>query len=205
MSTELSDAVVRLKQLAYLCTASAGRGPQLARELTALAPEAVLDSATRVAGEIRRRRWSGAPRPDEPLSTAQHTALHEIARGHVVVAGSTDRSCVHHRTTRVLISTLRSLEALPLAQARGTYARVLRADHARRSLRLHAERLAQTAVDATLPHRAKATVQQADALPRFLDGLSGRFTPRPGSLPRTSLPPAPARDTSEEPSTRNAS
>ncbi|MEU8954989.1 hypothetical protein AB0C93_11860 [Streptomyces sp. NPDC048518] len=110
-SAELSDAVVRLKQLAYLCTASADHGPQLARELTALAPEAVLDSATRVAGEIRRRRWSNAPRPDEPLSAAQHTALHEIARGHVVVTGSADRSYVHHRTTRVLISTLRSLEA----------------------------------------------------------------------------------------------
>ncbi|AZM56304.1 hypothetical protein DMA15_30015 [Streptomyces sp. WAC 01529] len=110
-SAELSDAVVRLKQLAYLCTASAGHGPQLARELTALAPEAVLDSATRVAGEIRRRRWSNAPRSDEPLSAAQHTALHEIACGHVVVTGSADRSYVHHRTARVLISTLRSLEA----------------------------------------------------------------------------------------------
>ncbi|MFE0135990.1 hypothetical protein ACFWY6_31125 [Streptomyces sp. NPDC059037] len=113
-SAELSDAVVRLKQLAYLSTASAGHGPQLARELTALAPEAVLDSATRVAGEMRRRRLSNAPAPDESFSAAQHTALHEIARGHVVVTGSADRSYVHHRTARVLISTLRSLEAKDL-------------------------------------------------------------------------------------------
>ncbi|WP_282793126.1 DnaB-like helicase N-terminal domain-containing protein [Streptomyces sp. CC224B] len=78
------------------------------------------------------------------------------------------------------------------------YAWMIRADHARRSLRLHAERLAQTATDTTLPHRAQATVQQADALAQFLDDLSGRFAPHPGSLPRTALPPAPARDTAKE-------
>ncbi|WP_031046021.1 hypothetical protein [Streptomyces sp. NRRL F-5650] len=110
-SAELSDAVVRLKQLAYLSTASAGHGPQMARELTALAPEAVLDSATRVAGEIRRRHWSSAAPPDKSLSAAQHTALHEIVRGHVVVTGSAERQYVHHRTARVLISTVRSLES----------------------------------------------------------------------------------------------
>ncbi len=110
-SAELTDAVVRLKQLAYLSTASAGHGPQMARELTALAPEAVLDSATRVAREIRRRHWSSAAPPDKSLSAAQHTALHEIVRGHVVVTGSAERQYVHHRTARVLISTLRSLES----------------------------------------------------------------------------------------------
>ncbi|MEV5979674.1 hypothetical protein [Streptomyces sp. NPDC052114] len=113
-SAELSDALVRLKQLAYLSTASAGHGPQLARELTALAPEAVLDSATRVAGETRRRRWSNAPPPENSFSAAQRAALHEIARGHVVVTGSTERRYVHHRTVRVLISTLRSLESMAL-------------------------------------------------------------------------------------------
>lgn len=110
-SAELSDAVVRLKQLVYLSTAAAGHGPQLARELTAVAPEAVLDSATRVAGEIRRKRWSTTAGSDDSFSAAQHTALHEIARGHVVVTGTAERRYVHHRTARVLISTLRSLEA----------------------------------------------------------------------------------------------
>ncbi|GGU55076.1 hypothetical protein GCM10010211_19700 [Streptomyces albospinus] len=113
-SAELSDAVVRLKQLVYLSTASAGHGPRLARELTALAPEAVLDSATRVAGEIRRRRWSSTARSDASFSAAQQTALHEIARGHVVVTGTADRSYVHHRTARVLVGTLRSLESKDL-------------------------------------------------------------------------------------------
>ncbi|ALO96675.1 hypothetical protein SHL15_5611 [Streptomyces hygroscopicus subsp. limoneus] len=90
------------------------------------------------------------------------------------------------------------IQVCPWPKHAATYARMIRADHARRSLRIHAGRLAQTAVDTTLPHRAKATVQQADVLARFLDDLSGRFAPHPGSLPRTSLTPAPARDTSEE-------
>ncbi|MEV5979681.1 DnaB-like helicase N-terminal domain-containing protein [Streptomyces sp. NPDC052114] len=90
------------------------------------------------------------------------------------------------------------IQVCPWPKHAATYARMISADHARRSLRLHADRLAQTAVDTTLPHRAKATLQQADTLARFLDGLSGRFAPHPGSLPRTSLPAASARDTSEE-------
>ncbi len=90
------------------------------------------------------------------------------------------------------------IQICPWPSHAATYARMVRADHARRSLRIHAERLAQTAGDTTLPHRAKAIVQQADALARFLDDLSGRFASHPGSLPRTALPPAPARDTSEE-------
>ncbi|MEU2565189.1 DnaB-like helicase N-terminal domain-containing protein [Streptomyces longispororuber] len=90
------------------------------------------------------------------------------------------------------------IQVCPWPSHAATYARMVRADHARRSLRLHAERLAQTAADTTLPHRAQATVQQADTLAQFLDDLSGRFAPHPGSLPRTPLPPSPARDTSED-------
>ncbi|MFI1675978.1 DnaB-like helicase N-terminal domain-containing protein [Streptomyces sp. NPDC020607] len=90
------------------------------------------------------------------------------------------------------------IQVCPWPKHAATYARMIRADHARRSLRIHAERLAQTTVDTTLPHRAKATVQQADTVARFLDDLAGRFASHPGSLPRTPLPPAPARDTSEE-------
>ncbi|MFG3282128.1 DnaB-like helicase N-terminal domain-containing protein [Streptomyces sp. NPDC048111] len=90
------------------------------------------------------------------------------------------------------------IQVCPRPQHAATYARMVRADHARRSLRLHAGCLAQTATDSTLPHRAKATVQQADTLADLLDGLSGHFAAHAGSLPRTSLPPAPARDTSED-------
>ncbi|MFD3486631.1 DnaB-like helicase N-terminal domain-containing protein [Streptomyces sp. NPDC058665] len=62
---------------------------------------------------------------------------------------------------------------------------MIRADHARRTLRLHAERLAQTATDPAGPDPAAATLTQADALGRVLDGLAGQFAPHPGSLPRT--------------------
>ncbi|WP_172381145.1 DnaB-like helicase N-terminal domain-containing protein [Streptomyces sp. MNP-20] len=90
------------------------------------------------------------------------------------------------------------IQVCPRPQHAATYAKMIRADHARRCLRLHAGRLAQTAADTTLPHRATATLQQADVLSRFLDGLSGRFPPHPGSLPRTPLPAPPARDTGDE-------
>lgn len=72
------------------------------------------------------------------------------------------------------------------------YAGMIRADHARRTLRTHAERLARSAIDTALPHRVGATVTQADQLGDLLDQLSGRFAPHPGSLPRTPVPPEPA-------------
>ncbi|MFD9817505.1 hypothetical protein [Streptomyces violascens] len=137
-STELIDAVVRLKQLAYLSDAAArhltdtatvppalapvtdgeladvpaavpGR-ITLARELTALAPEAAVESATRIAREIRRRRPPTATTAVE-LTALQYSALQEIVRGHIAVAESLGRQYVHSRDTRVLVSTLRSLEA----------------------------------------------------------------------------------------------
>ncbi|KPI02842.1 hypothetical protein OK074_4992 [Actinobacteria bacterium OK074] len=117
-SPELSDALVRLGQLAYLSAASADHGPRPARALTALAPEAVVDCAAQVAAEIRRRRWNTSAPPDQRLTDAQCTALKEIARGHIVVTGSLGRQYVHSRQTRVLISTLRSLESHNLADRR---------------------------------------------------------------------------------------
>lgn len=111
---ELSDALVRLKQLAYMSTEAARHAPRLARELTALAPEAVIDSAARIAAETRRRNWSPCVTPEEQLTVTQCSALQEIARGHVVVTGSLDREYVHCREVRVLISTLRSLDSLGL-------------------------------------------------------------------------------------------
>ncbi|MEV0787453.1 hypothetical protein AB0I52_31760 [Streptomyces sp. NPDC050423] len=71
-------------------------------------------------------------------------------------------------------------------------------DHARRTLLMHAQRLAQTATDATLPNRAVATLAQADTLAQFMDTLAGQFAPHPGSLPRTVLPKQPTARSSEE-------
>ncbi|MGW7008213.1 DnaB-like helicase N-terminal domain-containing protein [Streptomyces sp. NPDC054933] len=90
------------------------------------------------------------------------------------------------------------IHVCPWPKHAAAYARMIRADHARRVLRMHAERLAQTAADVTLPNRAIATLHQADTLARFLDDLSSQFAPHPGSLPRTPLSPAPPRDTGEE-------
>ncbi|MGW2650796.1 DnaB-like helicase N-terminal domain-containing protein [Streptomyces sp. NPDC001393] len=90
------------------------------------------------------------------------------------------------------------IQVCPRPQHAPAYARMIRADHARRMLRMHAERLAWTATDATLPDPAAATLAQADVLGRLLEDLSGQFAPHPGSLPRTPLPAAPPRDSGEE-------
>ncbi|MFH8293642.1 hypothetical protein [Streptomyces sp. NPDC018059] len=113
-SPELADAVVRLQQLTYLSTASAEHRLSMARMLTALAPEAAVDCAASVAGEMRRRRGAATKGPGLQLTATEHTALGEIARGRVVATSSLGRQYVHYRGARVLISTLRSLEAKSL-------------------------------------------------------------------------------------------
>ncbi|MEV5506539.1 DnaB-like helicase N-terminal domain-containing protein [Streptomyces orinoci] len=90
------------------------------------------------------------------------------------------------------------VQACPRPEHAATYAQMIRAGHARRTLRMHAQRLAHTAADTTLPNPAASTVEQADALARFLDELAGQFPPHPGSLPRTPLPPPPPRETHED-------
>ncbi|MEU4347013.1 DnaB-like helicase N-terminal domain-containing protein [Streptomyces sp. NPDC023838] len=135
------------------------------------------------------------------LFRAMHTAPAPTPEQHRTSPAwlNTVLDAAHPHAPGLTASYLHTLiQVCPWPSHAATYARMIRADHARRSLRLHAERLAQTAADTTLPHRAKATVQQADTLARFLDDLSGRFTPHPRSLPRTPQPPPPARDTSEE-------
>lgn len=90
------------------------------------------------------------------------------------------------------------IQVCPWPKHAPTYARIIRADHTRRTLLLHAERLAQTATDTTLPNRATATLAQADTLGQFLDTLAGQFAPHPGSLPRTAVPEHPTAHDDEE-------
>ncbi|MFJ4703705.1 DnaB-like helicase N-terminal domain-containing protein [Streptomyces anulatus] len=90
------------------------------------------------------------------------------------------------------------VQACPQPAHAAAYAGMIRADHARRTLRAHAERLAQTADDTALPHRVDATVTQANRLGNLLDRLSERFAPHPGSLPRTPVPPEPTPEAGEE-------
>ncbi|MFH9819712.1 hypothetical protein [Streptomyces sp. NPDC017230] len=116
-SPDLSDAVVRLEQLAFLSSASADQQLPVARILTALAPEAAMGYANTLAYEIRRRRGTAAgDGPEHTLTAAHHTALWEIACGNVVVTSSLGRQNVHYRYERVLLGTLRALEAKGLAE-----------------------------------------------------------------------------------------
>ncbi|MEU5898644.1 DnaB-like helicase N-terminal domain-containing protein [Streptomyces venezuelae] len=82
------------------------------------------------------------------------------------------------------------IQVCPWPEHAPAYARIVRADHARRTLLIHAERLAQTATDSTLPNPVTATLAQADTLGHFLERLAGQFASHPGSLPRT-VSPAP--------------
>ncbi|MFD7017477.1 DnaB-like helicase N-terminal domain-containing protein [Streptomyces sp. NPDC059928] len=90
------------------------------------------------------------------------------------------------------------IQVCPWPRHAPAYARMIRADHARRTLLIHAERLAQTATDVTLPNPAATTVGQADTLGQFLDTLAGQFAPHPGSLPRTLVPGTPTVHSSKE-------
>ncbi|WP_406463307.1 replicative DNA helicase [Streptomyces sp. NBC_01622] len=90
------------------------------------------------------------------------------------------------------------IQFCPRSQHAAAYARMIRADNARRVLRAHAERLASTASDPGLPNPAAATLGMADDIGRVLDALAAQFAPHPGSFPRTALPPDVPRQASEE-------
>ncbi|MCX5270042.1 hypothetical protein [Streptomyces virginiae] len=136
LNAAMVEATVRIKQLAYLSGGAAhhlseaqaavtgaaladpdgtslpdsvNRQMQLARELTALAPEAALASATGIARETQRRHPT-AQSATAGLNAAELAALHATALGQVVVTQSQAREYVHSRTGVVRIGTLRSLE-----------------------------------------------------------------------------------------------
>ncbi|NJQ03311.1 DnaB-like helicase N-terminal domain-containing protein [Streptomyces zingiberis] len=81
------------------------------------------------------------------------------------------------------------IQVCPWPKHASAYARMIETEHARRTLRAHAERLAQTATDVTLPHPVPTTLAAADALTRAVDNIAARFPAHSGYLPRT---PAPA-------------
>ncbi|MEU0844042.1 DnaB-like helicase N-terminal domain-containing protein [Streptomyces sp. NPDC005962] len=69
------------------------------------------------------------------------------------------------------------------------YARMVEAEHARRRLQTAAERLVQTAHDASLPQPVPTVLAEADALAAVVDDIAIHFPPRAGMLPRTAAPP----------------
>ncbi|MEU8935987.1 hypothetical protein AB0D30_39625 [Streptomyces sp. NPDC048409] len=115
-SQDLSDSVLRLQQIAFLSSASADQQLPMARTLTALAPEAAMGCADALAFEFRHRRGNTPEAPDRPLTSTQRDALWEIGCGNVVATNSLGRQYVHYRDERVLIGTLRALEADGLAE-----------------------------------------------------------------------------------------
>ncbi|WP_159468749.1 DnaB-like helicase N-terminal domain-containing protein [Streptomyces caniferus] len=90
------------------------------------------------------------------------------------------------------------IQSCPRPQHAAAYAGMIRADHARRTLREHTDRLCQSATDTTRPDPVVAVLAQADALGRYLDELATEFAPHPGSLPRTPAPPPPPPEAGEE-------
>ncbi|OII62123.1 replicative DNA helicase [Streptomyces sp. CC53] len=90
------------------------------------------------------------------------------------------------------------VSACPRPDHASAYAAIIRSEHARRTVRLHAERLAQAAADTTVPDRPGHALAAADALAQHLDELACRFPSHSASLPRTPPPPpAPPADREE--------
>lgn len=131
----VTEAAIRIKQLAYLTAGAArhlaeakdllgaqasgpdqARGTQeidrqiaLAQELTALGPAAALEAATAVALELHRSSLTGATAAGR-LTPAERTALYAAARGHLAIGRSGDREHVHSRSRTVHIDTVLDLE-----------------------------------------------------------------------------------------------
>ncbi|MFE9308090.1 DnaB-like helicase N-terminal domain-containing protein [Streptomyces sp. NPDC006706] len=80
------------------------------------------------------------------------------------------------------------IQVCPWPRHASAYARMIEADHARRILRAHAERLAQTATDVTLLHPVPAALAEADALASAVDVIAARFPPHSGPRQRTPTP-----------------
>ncbi|WP_327386807.1 hypothetical protein [Streptomyces sp. NBC_01207] len=190
-SADLIEATVRIKQVAYLSgeaarhlaevqaavTAAALANPeltglpdtaaeqfQLAQELTALAPEAAVESATGIARETHRRRPSATTAADG-LATAELGALHAVARGHVVMARSQGREYVHSRDGSVRIGTLRSLEGKGLiVRAPATAPPAFRGGPAQDRIRLTVRGASAVAALLALPPAAPSSAT-APAMP----------------------------------------
>ncbi|WSQ12888.1 replicative DNA helicase [Streptomyces sp. NBC_01231] len=87
------------------------------------------------------------------------------------------------------------VQVCPWPRHASEYAQMIEAEHARRLLRVAAERLAQTARDTSLPHSVPTTLHEADALASVVNDIAAKFPPHSGSLPRSPAPhPATLRD-----------
>ncbi|MEU7641809.1 DnaB-like helicase N-terminal domain-containing protein [Streptomyces sp. NPDC039016] len=87
------------------------------------------------------------------------------------------------------------IQVCPRPRHAPAYARMIDAEHARRTLRTGAQRLGQAAGDLTHPQPVPTALAAADALTDVVDHLAATFPSGPASMPRTPAPPlAPAHD-----------
>ncbi|MFD6912326.1 DnaB-like helicase N-terminal domain-containing protein [Streptomyces virginiae] len=86
------------------------------------------------------------------------------------------------------------VSACPEPAHAAAYARMVRADHARRTVLVHAELLIQATTDPSLPDPAALTLRRADTLACLFDGLAASVPSHAGSLPRTQPPPPQSRE-----------
>ncbi|MFP8887045.1 DnaB-like helicase N-terminal domain-containing protein [Streptomyces mangrovi] len=148
--------------------------PQRLRDVAGIGPETFSTAAHRALFAAIR----ALPAPD-PAEHAHSTAwldqvlttARQQARG---LTASHLHSLVHH---------------CPWPQHAPAYARMVEADHTRRTLRAGAQRLVHTATDRTLPQPVDTTLAEADALASLVDDIAARFPAHSSPLPRT---PAPA-------------
>ncbi|RZU45766.1 hypothetical protein EV284_0415 [Streptomyces sp. BK022] len=131
----VTDAVVRLKQLAHLTAGATryltaaqqvqpprdaehtrldprsgfARHVRLARELTALAPLTITDSAVHIAARLPTRARSTTTVPG--MDAERRGALLDVARGHIAVTGHDGHQRVYPHNTAVDAEMLRHLEA----------------------------------------------------------------------------------------------
>lgn len=77
------------------------------------------------------------------------------------------------------------IQCCPQPRHAPAYARIIEAEHSRRLLRRAANRLIQTTLDTSLPHRVATTLAEAGTLTTLVDDIATRFPPRSGPLPRT--------------------
>ncbi|MGC5041302.1 DnaB-like helicase N-terminal domain-containing protein [Streptomyces sp. DT190] len=80
------------------------------------------------------------------------------------------------------------IQVCPWPRHASAYARMIETDHARRTLRAHAERLAQTATDISLPHPVPTTLAEADALTGVVNDVAARLPPHSGPTQRIPVP-----------------
>ncbi|MGW5121883.1 DnaB-like helicase N-terminal domain-containing protein [Streptomyces noursei] len=144
----------------------------------------------------------------EAFSTAAHSAVFAAIRSlpapnpaqHAQNTAWLDKvlASARKQARGLSASSLHTLiQVCPRPRHAPAYARIIEAEHARRTVRTGAQRLAQAAGDRTHPQPVPAALAAADTLTDSVGRLAATFPPGPASLPRTPAPtpaPTPAHD-----------